>query len=247
MFPVSLFSHPLFEGRCAMKAIEKARRGRKLRLEQLERRELMAVDLAGLLSSGPFATYSIDGTGNNLAQTEWGSTNEKLLRLARPEYTDGISTPSGADRPSPREISNVLSDQGDQDIISDRNLSAFVYAWGQFLDHDLGLTPTGTTEPMSIAVPTGDTQFDPDKTGTKVIRTARSIYDAATGSSTSNPREQVNTITSWIDASMVYGSNATTAVALRTMSGGKLKLGANGLLPLNNAENFSERNGTACQ
>lgn len=242
MFPVSLFSHPLFEGRCAMKAIEKARRGRKLRLEQLERRELMAVDLAGLLSSGPFATYSIDGTGNNLAQTEWGSTNEKLLRLARPEYTDGISTPSGADRPSPREISNVLSDQGDQDIISDRNLSAFVYAWGQFLDHDLGLTPTGTTEPMSIAVPTGDTQFDPDKTGTKVIRTARSIYDAATGSSTSNPREQVNTITSWIDASMVYGSNATTAVALRTMSGGKLKLGANGLLPLNNAENFP--NGT---
>ncbi|MDZ4852873.1 MAG: peroxidase family protein [Pirellulaceae bacterium] len=223
------------------------RLGRKVRLETLERRELMAADLTGLMPSrplppSPLGSYSIDGTGNNLAQSEWGSTNETLLRLAASEYSDGVSSPNGTNRPSPREISNVLADQGSEDIISDRNLSAFVYVWGQFIDHDIGLTPTGSSEPMSISVPTGDPYFDPQGTGSKAIRTARSIFDAATGTSSTNPREQVNTLTSWLDASMVYGSDSATAFALRTLQGGRLKMSSDGMLPLNNAENFP--NGT---
>jgi len=68
--------------------------------------------------SGNLSTYSADGIGNNIAQVEWGSTQEKLLRLAKAEYGDGISTPNGTDRPSARAISNAIADQGD--IISDR-------------------------------------------------------------------------------------------------------------------------------
>ncbi|MCA9175704.1 MAG: hypothetical protein KDB14_14565 [Planctomycetales bacterium] len=209
-------------------------RRRRLQLESLERRELLAADL-GLPDA-----YAPDGLGNNLAHVEWGSTDEPLLRLAAAEYGDGISTPAGADRPGAREISNALSDQGGDDIISDRNLSAFIYAWGQFIDHDIGLTPTAGTELLAIPVPTGDPYFDPAATGTQAIYTSRSIYDLDTGDSADNPREQVNTITAWIDGSMVYGSDQQRADALRTFSGGKLKMSADGMLPLNNEENFPD-------
>ncbi|MFO0939714.1 MAG: peroxidase family protein [Pirellulales bacterium] len=225
-----------------MKRSKPTQKARLLQLEKLQARELMAIDLAALAKPGELSTYSIDGTGNNKTQTEWGSTNEDLLRLAKPEYGDGISTPTGANRPSGREISNVLSDQGDADIISKQDMSAFVYAWGQFIDHDISLTPTGTSESFNIAVPKGDPYFDPAATATKIIGMTRSLFDPSTGTSTANPRQQMNAITAWMDASMIYGSDSATANALRTMSGGKLKMEASGMLPLNNSANFP--NGT---
>ena len=190
-----------------------------------------------LLSAAP-----IDGTGNNLQHPEWGSTGEDLLRLAKAEYADAISAVGGEDRPSARLISNTVSDDEGQDVISDRMMSAMIYAWGQFIDHDITLTESGTTEKMSISVPKNDPSFDPFGTGTATIKTTRSAFDPATGTSASSPREQVNQITAFLDGSMVYGSSAATAAALRTFSGGRLKTSAGNMLPLNNAATFP--NGT---
>src|SRR5882672_5305842 len=124
----------------------------------------------------PATFRSIDGTDNNAAHPEWGSAGIDLLRKAPAAYPDGLSAPVVGDpaRPSPREISNTVVDQGDADIISNRLMSAMVYAWGQFIDHDIDLT-TGGTEAFNIAVPAGDPFFDPNGTGTQVINLNRSL------------------------------------------------------------------------
>src|SRR5262249_58614441 len=130
---------------------------------------------------------------NTLAPPDWGTTNEALLRVAPADYGDGASTPAGADRPSAREISDVLAAHVAADTPNDRNLTAYIYVWGQFLDHDLDLTGTASpTDPFNIPVPAGDTVFDPGGTGTQVIPLNRSISDPATGTRPDNPRQQLN-------------------------------------------------------
>src|SRR5262249_17399747 len=108
---------------------------------------------------------------------------------------------------------------------NDRNLTAFVYIWGQFLDHDLDLTGSASpSQPFNILVPQGDPFFDPNGTGTQVIPLNRSASDPATGSDPSNPLQQINQTPAWIDGSMIYGSDPVRAAALRTFVGGKLKV-----------------------
>ena len=200
-----------------------ARTAARLGCESLEGRTL--------LSTG---VRPIDEVGNNLINTTWGSPGTDLIRITPAQYGDGVSTPSGADRPSARAISDVVVAHPSAEVKNDRALSNFVYAWGQFIDHDLDQTTSSAgAAAFNIAVPTGDPQFDPTSTGTQVIGLRRSNFDPSTGTSASNPRQQVNNITAYLDGSMVYGSDATRAAALRSFSGGKLKTGAGGLLPLN--------------
>jgi hypothetical protein len=181
---------------------------------------------------------AIDGTGNNIEHPEWGSTEEAMLRLADAEYADAISAVGGEDRPSARLISNEVSDSDGNDEISKRLMSAMTYAWGQFIDHDMTLTSSAENEKISIAVPKGDPSFDPTGTGTKTIDTMRSAFDESTGTDVKNPRQQVNLITAFMDASMVYGSDAETAASLRTFSGGKMKTSEGNLLPVGDDGQF---------
>src|SRR5207253_3242120 len=88
-------------------------------------------------------------------------------------------------------------------------------------------------EGFNVAVPTDDAFFDPNGTGDQIIYLNRSQYDPTTGTSIDNPRQQANSITAWIDGSMIYGSDAARAAALRTFSGGQLKTSAGDLLPFN--------------
>lgn len=178
---------------------------------------------------------NIDGTGNNLSDPELGSTHEALLRGASTEYEDGISTPTGSDRPSAREISNVVATQTTTET-NDRGLTDLIWVFGQFIDHDLDLSEGGTeTEDFSIEVPTGDIFFDPFSTGEATIALSRSPSDPDSGTSIDNPLEQINDITAFLDGSVVYGSDEVRAAELRTFEGGLLKTSAGDLLPFNEA------------
>jgi peroxidase len=172
---------------------------------------------------------SIDGSGNNRQNVLWGAAETELLRLAPNAYGDGSGTPSGSDRPSARAISNAVCAQSES-LPNALGASDLFWQWGQFLDHDLDLTPVASpAEAFDIAVPTGDPWFDPFGTGTQTIPLSRSYYEMIGG-----VREQFNNITAFMDASNVYGSDADRAMELRTLDGtGKLKTSEGGFLPYN--------------
>lgn len=176
---------------------------------------------------------SIDGSENNLSNPDWGLAGTQFLRKTTVGYADGIAAPIDVDAPNPRTISNAVNAQI-HSVLNDRNLSDFIWAWGQFVDHDMSLSETIVpTEDFSIRIPTGEPLFDPFSTGRQKIPLARSAYDHATGTSIENPRQQVNSITSFLDASQVYGTDAVRAAALRSFLGGKLKTSEGNLLPFN--------------
>ena len=174
---------------------------------------------------------SYDGSGNNETNPDWGKAGIQQRRVTTPSYDDGLSAPADDGRPNPRDISNIVARQT-HSVPEPRGLSSFVWAWGQFVDHDISLTPAfKPAQPYNIAVPAGDLDFDPTNLGTVKISLDRSIYDTATG--ITDPRQQRNMISSWLDGSVVYGSDKDRADDLRTFVDGKLKTSAGNLLPFN--------------
>ncbi len=104
-----------------------------------------------------------------------------------------------------------------------------VWGWGQFLDHDITFTPAGDRPDWNISVPSGDKHFDPQGAGAAIIPFARSVGRT----DESGVRQQVNGISGWMDASMVYGSDPERAAALREFEGGRLNTSEGDLLPYN--------------
>ena len=174
---------------------------------------------------------TVDGQDNNGANPDWGSAGVAFQRLVSAVYADGASAPTGNNRPSARAVSNAVAAQTGS-VPNAAGVSDFVWQWGQFLDHDLDLTPeVEPEESFDIEVPAGDLWFDPQGTGTVTIPLHRSAYVEVDG-----VRQQVNTITAFIDASNVYGSDTERATALRAFDGlGRLATSDGDLLPFNTA------------
>lgn len=174
---------------------------------------------------------TIDGTFNNLSNPSWGATGSNLIRLGKAAYQDGIFQPFTG-RISGRVISNEIFAQDEIDIKDPSNLSDFCWVFGQFIDHEFGLTPNNS-ETFDISVPSGDIWFDPNDEGNVVIQMKRNLFDKKSGNSISNPRQHVNMVTSFIDGSAVYGSDMMRANWLRSFNNGKLKVSEGNLLPYN--------------
>lgn len=175
-----------------------------------------------------------DGSQNNLDNPTWGASFSHLQRIAGSDYGDGVSSMAGPNRASARAVSNKVVNQDEGVTIPNSfNGSDFVWQWGQFIDHDLDLTD-GAEESADILVPVGDAYFDPESTGSVVMGFNRAVFDPETGLTSDNPREQDNEITSWIDGSMLYGSDVERSEALReSINSPFLKTSEGNLLPFN--------------
>ncbi|MTI31537.1 peroxidase family protein [Xanthovirga aplysinae] len=191
----------------------------------------------------PFRTFN--GKGNNLFFSKHGSADSELLRkwisptlnkfiITKNSYEDGIEVPVGGyppnlSLPDPRLVSNNVNNQIDLSF-NHEGYSAFIWSWGQFLDHDVDLSPTTESEAFPIFIPEDDGFFCPNLT--PEMDFFRSVFNPKTGTSTKNPRQQTNALTAWIDASQVYGSSKEEANFLRSFEDGKLRTSPGNLLPI---------------
>lgn len=196
---------------------------------------LLATVAAGSGSSGPVVVRALDGSGNNLRHPDWGKAGTQYLRVARANYADRIGKMVSG--PSPRYISNRVFNDVGQNLFSENDISQWGWAWGQFLDHDIGLrdeTP-GESVPMAFDVKDPLESFQNDFGALAFSRTP-----AAPGTGTRSVRQQINTIDSFIDASNVYGVDASRLDWLRGGAAGdgnpannqaSLLMGAGNYLP----------------
>lgn len=165
-----------------------------------------------------FIIRTLDGSHNNLSHDSWGKAGTQYVRVARANYADGLSAMVAG--PSPRYVSNRVFNDVGQNLFSENGVTQWGWIWGQFLDHDMGLrdeTSTGDASlPFSAADPLESFRNDFGAIGF-------SRTPAAPGTGVTTARQQINTISSYVDASNVYG---TTSDRLLWLRAGPLSPGA---------------------
>lgn len=184
---------------------------------------------------------SIDGTCNNFNNPLWGASMTPLLRYLPPFYDDGISEFRRArvenePLPNPRLLSTKLCLERN---VESTSMSLLHMTLGQFLDHDLDFSPVvkgkdGKDLPCCpdvlgddpslihpecapIAIPEEDPFYAAfNQTCMEFVRSVAD-WQCELG-----PRMQVNEKTSYLDGSVVYGTDLAQSNSLRTFVGGLL-------------------------
>jgi hypothetical protein len=183
----------------------------------------------------PLEVRSLDGGGNNLQHPTWGQTGTEYTRVGSANYANGRSSQVGG--PNPRFTSNRVFNDTAQNIFSERNVSQWGWTWGQFMDHVFGLAQGGG-ESSPIAFNANDPLEDFQNDFGSISFT-RDAAAPGSGTSSSNPREAVNTLSSYIDAFNVYGGTQQRLEWLRqgpfdgdmSNNGARLRMGDGNDLP----------------
>ena len=92
---------------------------------------------------GTWEVQSLNGVNNNPFVPNAGSVGINYLRIGNARYADGRS--QMVTGPNVRNVSNRVFNDINVNVFSERGVTQFGTAWGQFLDHDIDQTLTGTT------------------------------------------------------------------------------------------------------
>jgi hypothetical protein len=156
--------------------------------------------LVPIASGVSSSTRAMDGSGNNASNPSWGQAGTQYNRVAPANYADGVAKPVTG--PNTRYVSNRIFNDRAQNLFSENNVSQWGFVWGQFMDHTFGLRQEVGGEEASIAFNASDPLEEFTNT-LGVIPFTRT--PAAPGTGVATPRQQINTVSSYIDGSSVYG------------------------------------------
>ncbi|XP_054313932.1 lactoperoxidase isoform X1 [Pongo pygmaeus] len=198
---------------------------------------------APVVRCDPCSPYrTITGDCNNRRKPALGAANRALARWLPAEYEDGLSLPfgwtpgktrNGFPLPLAREVSNKIVGYLNEEGVLDQNRSLLFMQWGQIVDHDLDFAPDtelGSSEYSKAQCDEyciqGDNCFpimfppnDPKaRTQGKCMPFFRAGFVCPTPPYKSLAREQINALTSFLDASFVYSSEPSLASRLRNLS-----------------------------
>ncbi|XP_078278947.1 eosinophil peroxidase-like [Rhinoraja longicauda] len=177
---------------------------------------------------------------NNRQRPLQGASNTQFIRWLPARYEDEISLPvgwtsgkliSGFPVPLVREVSNIIL-KIIGEVPLDRESSHLFMQWGQWIDHDMTLSPqSGSIQTYNggincettciqrspcfpIVIPPNDTRITNNEKCIPFFRSA-----PACGSiGNMNTRQQINAITSYLDVNEVYGSTNCLANKLRNLT-----------------------------
>ena len=164
---------------------------------------------------------TVDGTYNDLAFPEMGSCGRRFGRNVPLEHT--FPDTANLMNPSPRLVSRELMTRKEFQPATILNLLAA--AWIQFMVHDWFVHKRSETETAEIPLVPGDDWSD------KTMKVRRTQPEPAPPGS-KRPPAYANPNGHWWDGSQIYGSDPAVAKRLRTGEGGKLKVDAMKMLPV---------------
>eukprot|EP00854_Cymbomonas_tetramitiformis_P016137 gene16137-19143_t len=151
-------------------------------------------------------------------------------------------------QPGCSAVGRPCNDRGESDENSACTCNThMLMEWGQFLDHDVVHTPqlelgadtcatcSAGANRTNLCFPVPVKEDDPEFGGAGCIKVTRSAAACGTGLGAKKhrgadrtlfqqQRQQINSITSYIDGSQVYGSSQNHSNSLRTFSGGRMRV-----------------------
>jgi heme peroxidase len=164
---------------------------------------------------------TLDGTFNDLKCPSMGSAGRRFGRNVPLEHV--FPDTANLMVPNPRVVSRELMTRDEFKPVTILNLTAA--AWIQFMVHDWFVHKRSTTAEIDIPIASGDDW------GSPTMRVPRTEPDPAPEGSTRPPAYK-NLNSHWWDASHIYACHPQLADSLRSHIGGKLRIEATGLLPV---------------